>query len=126
MTVTLYTFGEGPELEPAGTFTTFKADEAREYAKQNHLAVIANEYEWTEAIPVEEWDYRPEQKRTDLVTVTFEWSNEHGECYECGRPAAFLVGDRRESFDTADLRCAVCAANAAVDGETIIRVEGDS
>lgn len=60
-----------------------------------------------------------------IIEVTFKWSDEYGFCYECGRPAAFLVGDRRDSFDTADLRCAVCAANAAADGEIVARVDED-
>lgn len=59
-----------------------------------------------------------------LVEVKFQWSDEYGTCYECGLPAAFLVGDRKQSADSADLRCAVCAANAAADGELIARVEG--
>lgn len=51
--------------------------------------------------------------------VEFDWSTEHGECYECGLPAAFSL-----TADMADTgkRCCVCAANAAAEGETIIRL----
>lgn len=61
-----------------------------------------------------------------LKTVTFRWSTEHGECYDCGRPAAFYNWDlvSRGFCDTAIL-CAVCAANVAADGGTIGRIEDD-
>jgi hypothetical protein len=71
----------------------------------------------------------------DGVTVTFGdpivWHNDHGPCYECGLPAAFAVPDaygRRdaeEPFTAKHKRCAVCAANDAVDGERIIRLDGE-
>lgn len=56
------------------------------------------------------------------VEVTFEWSADHGRCYDCGLPAAFLDVDcygpgRHEKH------CAVCAANHAADGSTIRRIE---
>jgi hypothetical protein len=54
-----------------------------------------------------------------LVDVTFTWSDKHGPCYDCGRPAAFLAGE-----DIAI--CAVCAANRAADGDQITRIEGDA
>jgi hypothetical protein len=69
-----------------------------------------------------------------IQTVTFNWSTENGECYECGLPAAFKrsYGQDRESYsDTQDREsyvareeklCAVCAANAAADGEEITRI----
>lgn len=57
--------------------------------------------------------------------VTFAWSNEHGHCYECGLPAAFYLptayGQTEPPNDT-NKRCAVCATNAAVDGETVARI----
>ena len=85
----------------------------------------------------------------DIELVVFGWSNKHGHCYECGCPAAFYVGERAngtfeqcerlmreqtngergcETPDAHDtkpegLRCAVCAANAAADGEHITRIE---
>jgi hypothetical protein len=57
-----------------------------------------------------------------LELVCFRWSTEHGRCAECGRPAAFRVlglADREQAK-----RCAVCAANAAVDGERVGRIGG--
>lgn len=65
--------------------------------------------------------------RGNLVTVTFEWSDEHGECYDCGLPAAYyLYGRTRKPgvvYEPADIRCSVCAANLAADGETIRRID---
>ena len=59
-----------------------------------------------------------------LVTVTREWTDEKGRCYECGDPAAFAVPDAYgpdHKLDEVNLRCAVCAANAAAyDGERIV------
>ena len=78
-----------------------------------------------------------------LVQVTFEWDPKHGQCYECGAPAGFYVGETapgtaedceaRMRHDSGGnrgceyppahdkrpegLRCAVCAANNAVDGD---------
>src|SRR5215212_996860 len=60
---------------------------------------------------------------TNMQTVVFKWSTEHGTCYDCGRPAAFAIegeGPLRDDLK----RCGVCAANAAVDGETIVRIGG--
>lgn len=62
----------------------------------------------------------------DLRIVVFQWSAAHGPCYECGLPAAFYVGSvplREDSvFAQSAKRCAVCAANAASDGEEIHRI----
>lgn len=62
----------------------------------------------------------------DLRVVVFQWSAAHGECYECGLPAAFYAGSvprQKDSvFARAARRCAVCAANAASDGEKIHRI----
>ena len=59
-----------------------------------------------------------------LVTVTREWTDEKGTCEECGDPAAFVVPDAYgpdHKLDAANLRCAICAANAAAyDGERIV------
>lgn len=78
--------------------------------------------------------YSPPQRVVDrygdeLQVVTFLWSTRNGPCYECGLPAAFSIGAeprwglvdgyaRRIARDE-DKRCSVCAANAAVDGETV-------
>ena len=51
-----------------------------------------------------------------IKMVIFHWSDEHGKCSDCGRPAAF--------FDSIDQRlCALCAANAAADGDIIRWIE---
>lgn len=55
---------------------------------------------------------------TATETVTFEWSREHGDCYDCGRPAAFTDGT--------GIYCAVCAINHAVDGDPIQRIDSES
>lgn len=70
---------------------------------------LAEVYDWMLA--------RPEP----LVTGLFAWNTEHGYCYECGLPAAFTVSPP-EAVEDHHRRCAVCAANAAVDGETISRI----
>jgi len=54
----------------------------------------------------------------NLVRVTFDWSDEFGECYECGRPAAYDVEEPRLT-DAARKRCSVCAALAASEGTPI-------
>lgn len=53
-----------------------------------------------------------------LRIVVFQWSAKHGDCEDCGLPAAFT------SVST-PLRnlCAVCAANEAADGGEIMRIE---
>lgn len=53
----------------------------------------------------------------DIELVVFGWSNKHGHCDDCGLPAAFA----REPL--ASRLCAVCAANAAADGERIFRLD---
>lgn len=50
-------------------------------------------------------------------TVTFEWSTEHGRCYECGRPAAYTSDEHQSSPE--NLRCSVCAALDASRGARI-------
>ena len=55
-----------------------------------------------------------------LVHVEFDWSDEFGFCYECGRPAAYTVGhDQDGTTADARLRCSVCAALNAWEGETL-------
>jgi len=51
--------------------------------------------------------------------VVFEWSTEHGECYDCGCPAAYTT-------DPITKLCAVCAAQHAADGETIVWLFAES
>jgi len=53
-----------------------------------------------------------------LEIVVFQWSRNHGDCEDCGLPAAF-AGESRKM-------CAVCAAHAAAEGETITRIEPGS
>lgn len=50
-------------------------------------------------------------------TVTFEWDDTLGDCYECGKPVAMQVvyPDPIKPMDV----CSVCAANHACDGETV-------
>lgn len=53
--------------------------------------------------------------------VIFQWSTAEGYCADCGLPAAFYWGPKH----TEETRvCAICAANAAVDGERIHRIDG--
>jgi hypothetical protein len=54
-----------------------------------------------------------------IIDVHFRWDDRHGPCYDCSRPAAFL--------NSTDQRlCGVCAANHAVDGDTIRRIAAGS
>lgn len=67
--------------------------------------------------------------------ATFVWSNEHGHCYECGLPAAFYLpvaylkeepgatNEGDEGPTEWNKRCAVCAANAAAEGEAVKRID---
>lgn len=61
------------------------------------------------------YDPNPE---TGLVPVVFVWASVHGDCYDCGLPAAFERYDEKYQHKL----CAVCAANAAADGENIRRL----
>lgn len=60
-----------------------------------------------------------------MPTVTFQWDERYGDCYECGRPAGFFATYNGSSLAPRPetLRCAYCAANEAADGETIQRLE---
>lgn len=55
-------------------------------------------------------------------TVTFTWSRDHGDCEDCGLPAAFWNVHAYGPWKHQRL-CAVCAANAAADGGCIQRIE---
>lgn len=62
----------------------------------------------------------------DTELVTFHWSRLHGDCENCGLPAAFYVPDaygKGKPLTDTHKRCAVCAANDAVDGERVIRID---
>lgn len=59
--------------------------------------------------------------------VEFNWSVEHGRCYDCGLPAAFYMpdayGKSEETPRMENLCCAVCAANAASEGDRVVRID---
>jgi hypothetical protein len=58
-----------------------------------------------------------------LVKVEFEWSDEKGACYDCGRPAAYTVPDAYgvgKPIGPEHLRCSVCAAHDAANGERLV------
>jgi hypothetical protein len=56
----------------------------------------------------------------DTETIVFHWSRRHGDCLDCGRPAAFVSTDAYgpDSTDHPKL-CSVCAATHAADGEMV-------
>lgn len=63
----------------------------------------------------------------DGELVIFHWNADHGECYDCGLPAAFKADlyrtpKRTDERDVWENQCAVCAANAAANGHTIVRI----
>ncbi len=67
-----------------------------------------------------------EKAKEGCEIVIFQWSTHNGVCFDCGLPAAFrLTGHKAYlSKDWAAWKlCAVCAANAACDGERIERIE---
>jgi len=53
----------------------------------------------------------------NLVTVIHRWDPQHGECYECGAPAAYTSDENSTSPE--NLRCSVCAATDAASGAVI-------
>jgi len=56
------------------------------------------------------------------VHVEFDWSTEHGACHDCGLPAAYIVPDAYgpdKPLGPEHLRCCVCAAQDAAQGEHI-------
>lgn len=64
MTITVYTFidADGNEY---GSFRTRDYGEAKSYAQDNALMVVANEYEFTDSYPVPGDDYRPQPDTED-------------------------------------------------------------
>lgn len=59
-TVTLYTFeggARGSRGDDGDTYSTFDYEEAKARARQYGLAVVANEYEWSDSELLE--DFRP-------------------------------------------------------------------
>lgn len=67
-----------------------------------------------------------------LVKVTYHWDDKHGPCYDCGNPAAFFLprayvrmGEEPEEPNDINKRCALCAANAAADGEQVEWIDPD-
>lgn len=57
----------------------------------------------------------------ETEAVVFHWSRKFGDCYGCGRPAAFYLGGYGGPQEH-NRYCAVCAANHAVDGERVLRI----
>lgn len=62
-----------------------------------------------------------------IRTVIFHWEDSAGNCYNDGYPAAFAAPDAYgrlagNPIGPEHLRCSVCAANDAVDGERIVRI----
>jgi hypothetical protein len=55
---------------------------------------------------------------TNLVAVLFHWHTDFGPCSECGLPAAYTTEEA-----TVRWYCCVCAARAAAEGTTIVRLE---
>ena len=49
-------------------------------------------------------------------TVTFNWDDTLGDCYDCGNPVAMQVIHNPDWFTDV---CSVCAASYACDGETV-------
>jgi len=66
-----------------------------------------------------------------IRTVTYNWDDSHGNCYDCGDPAAFVCPDlylytdgsnANEPVNENNIFCAICAANHACDGERIFHM----
>lgn len=70
-TLTVYTFEDSDGHEQS--FETMDAAEARKHAQENKLLMIGNEYEWQEAVPLE--DYRPKKVVDPLPDGT--WLRDH-------------------------------------------------
>lgn len=63
-----------------------------------------------------------------LIDVHFQWSDEYGECYECGLPAAYVVPDAygpNQPLSEYHKRCCRCAALDAADGLRVVRLFED-
>lgn len=110
------TFGEmGAEASPGDYF----ADIVRDLIRSGRVALSIEEIR-------EHMDAA--HGGDGLAAVTFLWSTDKGRCYNCGIPAAFAVPDAYGTDATGELsahhlRCAVCAANDAADGERVIRLD---
>jgi hypothetical protein len=59
MTIEVYSFEDADGTEQG--YTTQDYSEAKRYAQEYRLLIIANTFEWSEAEPVD--DYRPRTKR---------------------------------------------------------------
>ena len=57
MALTLYSF-EDADGNEYGTWTTQNYDEAKKYAARYRLRIIGNEYEWSEAVPLDDYTSR--------------------------------------------------------------------
>lgn len=91
--ITVYSF-EDKDGNEFGSFTTQDYEEAKRYAAEGRLKVIANEYEWSESFPLE--DYTPPADEGETLTVYYtcpkcdhSWEEEwdcacDSECPECG------------------------------------------
>lgn len=55
-----------------------------------------------------------------LELVTHFWSTEHGECYDCGGPAAYKLAHIAVADGVDFLLCSVCAAYHASHGDEIV------
>lgn len=80
----------------------------------DHLRALLPPARWSgpQITPAED---DPQTGETDLVYVTLRWSTEHGKCFECSAPAAWLVWCYGEDREPAKA-CAVCACNQAAEG----------
>jgi hypothetical protein len=67
--------------------------------------------------------------------VSFHWNDEHGDCYDCGAPALFVVAelywnrttepDSPPAVTKHNLFCPVCASHHAANGHRIYRLFTD-
>jgi hypothetical protein len=98
-------------------------DELRD-SKDDPLAAIDEVAAQLEAGRAGWAEYVFGQPSDDTTAVLFHWSTRWGKCQECGAPAAFYSLGADGPDNPAKL-CAVCAANDAVDGFTIVRIGPD-
>lgn len=66
MTIEVYTF-ENADGDEWGFFTTQELEEARSYARENKLRLIANTFEWTDSELLE--DHTPRRRRNRRRTA---------------------------------------------------------
>ncbi|HYH82284.1 MAG TPA: hypothetical protein VEX86_20915 [Longimicrobium sp.] len=67
MTITVYSFEKaGDEY---GGFTTQDYREAKEYAAAHKLLIIANEFEWAESEPLDDFQTRADRRAALLARV---------------------------------------------------------